>query len=147
MERQKAEGRRQKCSAPCSPSPPWKVRRQKAESRSAPLLVHLLLRRFFIISAFCLLTSAFSKVMSAVRKVEALIAERKIGDLAAAQRERETHPVVERRVGDLVAREAPGFVGEGDVADLATPPFGERGDDCIRPQRAGVDAQRRGRQG
>ncbi len=45
--------------------------------------------------------------MAGVREVEALVAERKIGDLLPAQRLRQADPVVERRIDDLVAGEAP----------------------------------------
>ena len=62
-----------------------------------------------------------SQVDSAVGEVEALVAERKVRDGLRAHRQREAGPVVERRVHDLVAAEAPGAVGQRDVADLAAP--------------------------
>ena len=46
-----------------------------------------------------------SEIEAAVREVEALVAEREVGDLLAAQRHGQAHPVVERRVDDLVRGE------------------------------------------
>src|SRR5258708_39201554 len=91
------------------------------------------------ISAFCFLPSAFLEVMAAVRKVEALIAERKVGDLAAAQGEGQAEPVVKGGIGDLVTRQTSGTVSDGHVADLPPPPLGQRDDDGVGLQRAGVD--------
>src|SRR6266545_2415062 len=73
---------------------------------------------------------AASEIEAAVREVEAFIADRKIRDGGPAQCEPQAGPVVERRVGDLVAPEAPGRAGERDVANLAAPAFDER--DCER---------------
>ena len=47
------------------------------------------------------------QVVPAVREVEALVAEREIGDLAAPHGERQPEPVVERGIDHVVALEAP----------------------------------------
>ena len=66
------------------------------------------------------------QVVAAVRQVEALVAQRKVGNLLVAQRHRQAGPVVERRIDDLVAGEPPLGVGQRDVADLAAPAFDQR---------------------
>src|SRR5258708_36520477 len=52
------------------------------------------------------------KVVATIREVEALIAQREVGNLLPAQCHREARPVVERRVDDLVSGEAPLSVGQ-----------------------------------
>ena len=47
-----------------------------------------------------------SQVMAAVGQVEALVAEREVGDLLVAQRQRQSDPVVEGRIHDLVVGES-----------------------------------------
>src|SRR5512133_2098081 len=69
---------------------------------------------------------AASQVVSAVGEVEALVAEREVGDLLAAERQREPGPVVERGVHHLVAAQLPGGVGDRHVADRAAPPLDQR---------------------
>src|SRR5262252_5752074 len=59
-----------------------------------------------------------SQVVPAVREIEALVAEREVGDLLVAQRELEAAPVVEGGIDDLVAREAPVPIRDRHVADL-----------------------------
>src|SRR5450759_1816260 len=76
-----------------------------------------------------------SQVVAAVGEVETLVAERKVRDLAVAEREGEAEPVVEGRVGDLVAREAPGRVRDRDVADLPAPAFRECNAERVRLNR------------
>src|ERR1035441_7570785 len=83
---------------------------------------------------------SLSQVVAAIGQVEALVAERKIRDLAIPQRERESEPVVERRVDDLVAGKASGRVRHRDVADLPAPAFRERDDERVRPHRPGRGA-------
>ena len=58
-------------------------------------------RRIFHMDCFS------SEVDAAVGEVEALVAEREVGDLLAAQGQREPAPVVERRVDHLVCGERP----------------------------------------
>ena len=60
---------------------------------------------------------------------------REIRDGLAAQGQRQPGPVVERRVGDLVAAEAAGGVGQRDVADLAAPAFDQRHRERVRRRR------------
>src|SRR6266446_10744824 len=55
-----------------------------------------------------------SQVVSAVREVEALVAEGEIRDRLVAHGHREPHPVVERRVHDLVAPEPPSLIRNRD---------------------------------
>src|SRR5881396_2486383 len=74
-----------------------------------------------------------SEVMATVRQVEALVAERKVGDLLPAERDREAHPVVEGRIHDLVARQAPATVGHGHVTDLSAPSLDEPDHQPVRP--------------
>src|SRR5665647_1812552 len=64
-----------------------------------------------------------SQVVAAIGEVEALVAQREIRDLAAPHREGDPQPVVEGRIGDLVAREAAGRVRHRDVADFPAPRF------------------------
>src|SRR6266581_993053 len=79
-----------------------------------------------------------SQVVPAVREIEALVAEREVGDRLQPHRIRERRPVVEGRIDDLVAGEASALVGRRDVADLATPSLDERDGDCHRLEGAGV---------
>src|SRR5437868_3415914 len=67
-----------------------------------------------------------SQIMSAVGQVEALVAEREVGNRLVAQGDRQAEPVMEGRIDDLVALEAAGGVGKGDVADCAAPALDER---------------------
>src|SRR5213593_923914 len=76
--------------------------------------------------------------MATVRQVEALVAERKVRDLLPAERDREAHPVVEGRIHDLVARQAPATVGHGHVTDLSAPSFDEPDHQPVRPSAARV---------
>src|SRR5204863_428562 len=75
------------------------------------------------------------EVMPAVRQVEALVAERKVGDLLIAQGHGEPHPVVEGGIDDLVAREMSLVVRRRDMADLSAPTLDEADDQRIRPER------------
>lgn len=53
--------------------------------------------RFVCLDGFALTVNSTrfsSEVVTAVRKIEALVAQRKIGDLLIAHRNRESHPVV-----------------------------------------------------
>ena len=50
------------------------------------------------------------QIMAAIGQVEALVAEREIGDRLAAKGQGEAEPVVERRVDDFVVGEPPGGV-------------------------------------
>src|SRR5258708_21074112 len=83
-----------------------------------------------------------SQVVTAVREIEALVAERKVGDLLVAQRHLHGEPVVERRIDDLVRREAAALGGQRHVADLAAPTLDERGAEETRPRRAAGRAAR-----
>src|SRR5512144_950317 len=76
--------------------------------------------------------SAASQIVPRVRQVEALVAEREVGDLAVAERHREAEPVVERRVLHLVVLEAAAGVGGDDVGDLAAPALDEGHDEPVR---------------
>ena len=60
-----------------------------------------------------------SEIMARIGEVEALVAERKIGDLVARHRQRERGPVVERRIDHLVAADPPGVVGEHRRATIS----------------------------
>src|SRR5450830_69326 len=73
-----------------------------------------------------------SQVVAAIGEVEALVAQREIRDLAAPHREGDPQPVVEGRIGDLVAREAAGRVRHRDVADFPAPAFRERHNERVR---------------
>ena len=91
------------------------------------------------------LSFASLEVVSAVREVEALVAEREIGDLLVSQGHRQPGPVVERGVDDLVAREPALAVGQGHVADLAAPAFHERNHQVIGLQRPRLTSARTAR--
>src|SRR5207247_3027469 len=67
----------------------------------------------------------FLEVMPTVRQVEALVAEREVGDLLTAQGHGEPHPIVEGGIDDLVAREMPLVVRRCDMADLSAPALDE----------------------
>ena len=67
-----------------------------------------------------------SQVVSAVGQVETLVAEWKIGYLLVAQRHRQSHPVVKRRVDNFVTQKFSDAVGNGYVANFASPAFGQR---------------------
>src|ERR1035441_3323222 len=71
--------------------------------------------------------SAVSQVEAAVRKVEALVADWKIGYGLPAEREGKPRPVVKRRIDDLVAAESAVRAGQGGVAHFA-PPSLDQGD-------------------
>src|SRR5690606_23770906 len=73
-----------------------------------------------------------SEVEPAVTQVEALVAEREIGDGLLSQREGEAGAVVEGRVGDLVAAKTPRGVRDGDMENLAAPSLHQRGGEVIR---------------
>src|SRR5229473_5124009 len=79
-----------------------------------------------------------SQVVTAIREVEALVAEREVGDLLIAQGHRQAGPVVERGVDDLVNGEAALRVGHGHVADLAAPALDQRDAEEVRPRRPAV---------
>src|SRR4030095_5782958 len=87
-----------------------------------------------------------SEVEAAVREIEALVAERTVGDLLAAHREREPAPVVERRIHDLVSGNAPRLVGAHHVADLSAPSLDQRNRQVVGCERSTVRSQRPGRQ-
>src|SRR5258708_18785651 len=61
--------------------------------------------------------------MASVGKVEALVAEGKIGDLIAGHRKRQGGPIVERRVRHLVSADSALIVGDDGVSNLAAPSF------------------------
>jgi hypothetical protein len=62
-----------------------------------------------------------SKVVACVGEIETLVAEGEVGNLLPAQSERQSRPIMEGRVYDLVGREAAKLVGHRHVADLSTP--------------------------
>src|SRR5579875_2900679 len=66
-----------------------------------------------------------SQIMAAIRQIEALVAQREIGNLLVAQRHGQTWPVVKRRVHDFVTREFSCRIGQCHVADFAAPTFHE----------------------
>src|SRR5208282_1686338 len=68
-----------------------------------------------------------SQVEPAVGKIEALVADGKIGNGRAAQSQRETSPIVERRIHYLIAAEAAGSIAQGGMANFAAPAF-DQGD-------------------
>src|SRR5258708_13654158 len=70
--------------------------------------------------------TSLSQVKAAVRKIEALVAQWKIRDLLPAKGHRQSLPVVEGRVDDLVSRELARRVGKPDMANLPSPPLDER---------------------
>src|SRR5260370_22446848 len=82
-----------------------------------------------------------SQVVPAVGEVEALVAEREVGDLLVAQRQREAGPVVEGGIDDLVGREAALTVGDAHVADLAAPALDERNAEEVGPGRPAAHAR------
>src|SRR4030095_16726903 len=84
------------------------------------------------------------EIEATVREVEALVAERKVGDRLAAQRDREPDPVVERRIDDLVAGDRAGLIGADDVADLSAPSLYQRDADRARREWRERPAQRSG---
>src|SRR5579859_4918403 len=88
-----------------------------------------------------------SEIVSAVREIEALVAEWKIGNLLVSEGHGEPRPVVHRRVHDLVGRESAVVARHRDVADLAAPAFHERRADAIRPERFALGAHRAFRKG
>src|SRR5439155_22163796 len=79
-------------------------------------------------------------IMPTVRQVEALVAERKVGDLLTAQGHGEPHPVMEGGIDDLVARETSLVVRRRDMADLSAPALDEADDQRIRHERPGGHA-------
>src|SRR5207247_4058068 len=70
--------------------------------------------------------------MPTVRQVEALVAQRKVGDLLIAQSHGEPHPIVEGGIDDLVARETSPIVRRRDMADLSAPALDQADDQRIR---------------
>src|SRR5262249_7273741 len=72
--------------------------------------------------------------MSAIRQVEALVAQREIGYLLIAQRQSQAGPIEERRINDFVAGEPAVRIRHGHVADLPSPAFDERHNKVIRLQ-------------
>ena len=78
-----------------------------------------------------------SQVMSAIRQIEALVAEREIGNLLVAEAVGQGGPVVEGGVDDLVARESALSVRDRDVADLAAPAFVQGQRQAVRRERGG----------
>ena len=64
--------------------------------------------------------------MSAVRKVETLVADWEIGNLVVADGKGKAKPVVERRVFNLVMQQVALCVGDCAVANLAAPAFNKR---------------------
>ena len=69
------------------------------------------------------LTGITSQIMSAIREVEAFVAEWEIGDLLAAQRIGEPEPVVKGRINNLVTRKPPPIVRQSHMTDFASPAF------------------------
>ena len=61
-------------------------------------------------------------------------------NLLVAERHHQPHPVVKRRVNDLVVREPARRIGQGDVADFPAPAFHERDHDRVGLQRPEVVA-------
>ena len=72
------------------------------------------------------------EVVTAVRQVEALVAQREVRDLLISQRQRQTHPVVEGGIDDLVAGETPLAIRQCNMADLAAPALDEADDEDDR---------------
>ena len=64
--------------------------------------------------------------MTAIRQVETFVAEREIGDLLIPQRQRQPHPVVERRIYNFVMRKFSRSIGNGHMTNFAAPAFGQR---------------------
>src|SRR6266540_259201 len=77
-----------------------------------------------------------SEVMPGVRQVEALVAEREVGDLVPRHRQPQRRPVVKGGIGHLVPADAAVRVGRHDVHDLAAPPFHHRDRQFVRAQRS-----------
>src|SRR6266853_418750 len=75
---------------------------------------------------------SYLEVVTRVREIEALVAERKIGDLPVAHDHREREPVVERRVDDLVPGEMARIIRDGPMRDLSAPSLDQRGDASVR---------------
>ena len=63
--------------------------------------------------------------MSGIGEVEALIAQRKVGDLVAGQCQCQRGPVAKRWINDFVAANRAPLIGDYDVCDLAAPSFRE----------------------
>ena len=87
-----------------------------------------------------------SQIMAAIGKVEALIAQREVGDLLVAHRHCQPHPVMEGRIDDFVATEFPLFIGDRDVTNLAAPTFDQRHNYRVRRERFRFRSNRTGRQ-
>src|SRR5438128_4332684 len=66
------------------------------------------------------------EIVTAIRQIKALIAERKIGNLLTAQSHRQTDPVVKRGIDHLVSLKMTCGIGECYVAKLSPPAFDER---------------------
>src|SRR5262249_49213426 len=73
-------------------------------------------------------------------------AEREVRDRLTAHRDRQSDPVVERRIDDLVAGERTGLVRSGHVTDLPAPSLHERDAQRAVRERWQRPAQRRLRQ-
>ncbi len=70
--------------------------------------------------------SSLLQIEPAIGKIEALVAEREIGNLLSPECHCQPLPVVKRGVDDLVPGKLTRLVGDGDVTDLAAPPLGQR---------------------
>jgi hypothetical protein len=66
--------------------------------------------------------------VAGIGEIEALVAQRKIGDAAFPYGDGQTLPVVKRRVFEFDSREIARHVREQDMGDLAAVPFDERRD-------------------
>ena len=73
--------------------------------------------------------------MTAIRKIEALVAQREVRDLLIAHSYRETHPIVKRGIDDFVVSKARFWISDCDVADFTTPSFDQRHNKAIRCER------------
>src|SRR5271165_2765842 len=78
---------------------------------------------------------AGSKIEAAIGKIEALVADRKIRDGLAAQRQCEADPVVKRGVDDLVAPKTTRGVCERHMAHLPAPTLDHRHGQGVRGRR------------
>jgi hypothetical protein len=61
--------------------------------------------------------------MPTIRKIKALVADRKVGYFIVPYRQRQCQPVVEGGILDLVMNQLPLRTGDGTMTDLTTPSF------------------------
>jgi hypothetical protein len=72
--------------------------------------------------------------ITGVGEIEALVAEREVGELVAAQRHGQAEPVVQARIHDINIADFPLVVGGDHVHALASPAFDEAHGNRGRPQ-------------